>query len=242
MRYAFFGMAVVLAGMAAPLAAAERSAKKPPREALQAFNDLIGGWKGTGTPEGTREQKERGLWTESLNWRWQFKGEDAWLQVSFAGGKYFRKGELRYLPGEGAFRLTVLTPAGEKLAFTGRLNGRRLVLSRTDEKVKEEQRLTISLLHFNRFLYSYAVKPKDQPLFTRVYQVGARKKGVPFATSGDAQPECVVSGGLGTMKVSYQGKTYYVCCSGCRAEFEANPEKYIKEYEARRAKKTDKNK
>jgi YHS domain-containing protein len=23
------------------------------------------------------------------------------------------------------------------------------------------------------------------------------------------------------------GKTYYVCCSGCRDEFNANPQKYI---------------
>ena len=47
----------------------------------------------------------------------------------------------------------------------------------------------------------------------------------------------MVSGGLGTIRVSYQGKTYYVCCSGCKAEFDANPEKYAKEYEAKKAKK-----
>jgi hypothetical protein len=34
-----------------------------------------------------------------------------------------------------------------------------------------------------------------------------------------------------------KGKTYYVCCSGCRSEFNANPEKYIKEYEEAKAKK-----
>jgi YHS domain-containing protein len=43
----------------------------------------------------------------------------------------------------------------------------------------------------------------------------------------------VVSGGKGTMPVSYKGKTYYVCCSGCRDEFKENPEKYIAEYEAK---------
>ena len=46
-------------------------------------------------------------------------------------------------------------------------------------------------------------------------------------------PECIVSGGLGTMKVSYNGKEYWVCCSGCRDEFKENPEKYIKEVEAK---------
>ena len=50
-------------------------------------------------------------------------------------------------------------------------------------------------------------------------------------------PECIVSGGLGTMKVTYKGKDYYVCCSGCRDEFKSDPEKYIKEYEERKKEK-----
>ena len=73
-----------------------------------------------------------------------------------------------------------------------------------------------------------------------VYQVGATKEGVPFAGRGDTSPECVVSGGKGTIAVSYKGKTYYVCCSGCRDEFKDNPEKYIKEYEARQAREKSK--
>ena len=51
-------------------------------------------------------------------------------------------------------------------------------------------------------------------------------EGEEFA-SGDGRPECIVSGGLGTIKVSYQGQTYYVCCGGCRDEFYASPQKYI---------------
>jgi YHS domain-containing protein len=33
-----------------------------------------------------------------------------------------------------------------------------------------------------------------------------------------------------------QGVTYYVCCSGCRDAFNEDPEKYIKEYEAKKKK------
>ena len=50
--------------------------------------------------------------------------------------------------------------------------------------------------------------------------------------SVDEGPECVVSGGHGTMSTTYKGKTYYFCCTGCRDAFADNPEKYIKEYEA----------
>jgi YHS domain-containing protein len=46
----------------------------------------------------------------------------------------------------------------------------------------------------------------------------------------------VITGGLGTIAVSYNGKTYYVCCTGCRDEFNQNPAKAIKEYEERKKK------
>jgi hypothetical protein len=225
---------LVLLGTSQIALTADQPAKGRSREALRAFNDLIGTWRGTGTPEGTREQKQRGFWTETLSWEWQFKGEDAWLQVVFDKGKHFAKGELRYVPDKERYRLTVWTPAQEALVFEGVLKDRQLTLERSDASKPETQRLVISLLHANRFLYHYEVKPADRPSFTRLYQVGATKEGVPFAAA-DGRPECVVSGGLGTIAISYKGKTYYVCCSGCRDAFKEDPEKCIKEYEERKA-------
>lgn len=32
-----------------------------------------------------------------------------------------------------------------------------------------------------------------------------------------------------TVSTEYQGKTYYFCCEDCKAEFQKNPEKYVKE-------------
>ncbi len=216
--------------------AADAPARRSSKEALRAFNELIGSWRGTGTPEGTREEQQRGFWTETINWEWQFKGDDAWLRVALDKGKHFAKGELRYLADKDQYQLTLHTPAKETLTFTGRLKERVLSLERTDDKKKETQRLVVTLLHKNeRFLYRYEVKPQERTTFTKLYQVGATKEGVQFA-GGDGNPECIVSGGLGTIPVSYKGKTYYVCCSGCRDAFKEEPEKYIKEYEARKAK------
>ena len=113
------------------------------------------------------------------------------------------------------------------------------MLDRLDETTKETQRLTFRLLHSNRFTYQYDVKPDGKTLFAKKYQVGATKEGVPFA-EGEAGPECIVSGGLGTIKVTYKGETYYVCCSGCRRAFQDEPEKYIKEYQEKKAKKAGK--
>ena len=35
----------------------------------------------------------------------------------------------------------------------------------------------------------------------------------------------------------YKGKTYYVCCSGCKAAFEDEPERWIARLEAQKAEK-----
>lgn len=56
----------------------------------------------------------------------------------------------------------------------------------------------------------------------------------PVATGGPTQVEkatCPVTGE--TMKkedmipVTYEGKTYYLCCADCKPKFEADPEKYV---------------
>ncbi|HZT78789.1 MAG TPA: YHS domain-containing protein [Gemmataceae bacterium] len=227
--------------LALPLAAtalaapAEPGGKRTPKEALKPLHDLIGSWRGTGVPEGTREQKQRGFWVETIKWQWQFKGDDAWLKADFEKGKHFQGAELRYLPDRDRYQMTVKTAGGESLVFIGELKDRVLTLDRADDRKKETQRLVVTLLHGNRYLYRWETRPAGRVVFTKHYQVGATKEGVPFAT-GDNKPECIVSGGLGTMPVMYKGQTYYVCCSGCRDAFKEDPEKYVKEYEAKRKK------
>jgi hypothetical protein len=217
----------------------EATPKRTPKEALQAFNDLIGSWRGTGTPQqGTKEERDKNFWQETIAWEWQFKDKDAWLKAKFDKSKYFDGGELRYLPDTDRYQLTLRTLSKETLVFEGPLKDKRLTLDRTDTDKKETQRLIVSLLHSNRYLYRYEVKSGDQTLFTALYQVGATKEGVPFA-EGDGKPVCVVSGGLGTIPVMYKGKTYYVCCSGCRDAFNDDKETYIKEFEEKQAKKKE---
>jgi hypothetical protein len=203
--------------------------KKTSKEALQALNDLVGSWRCTGTPEG----KKKEFWTESMQWEWQFKGDEAWMKVVFEKGKYFASGELRFLPNKDQYQLTLQTVDKEKLTFAGPLKDKTLTLDREDESAKETQRLVFTFLHSNRFLYRYETKAADGRAFAKLYQVGATKNGVPFA-EGEIGPECIVSGGLGTIKVTYKGQTYYVCCSGCRDAFKDDPEKYIKEAEAKK--------
>lgn len=229
-------LVIVAALVCLNLTRAEDKAPSTSKEALKPFNDLVGSWRGTGEPEGSRAEKLKGFWTETIGWEWQFKGNDVWMSISFDKGKYFKSGELRYMPDKKNFRMTVLTPDKKTLVYEGTLEGKKLTLDREDAATKETHRLSFTFLHSNRHLYRYEVRKQDSSLFTKQYQVGATKEGVPFAT-GDGYPECIVSGGRGTMTVMYKGKTYYVCCSGCRDEFNADPVKYIKEFEEKNKKK-----
>ena len=226
---------LILALLGAPLAG-EAPKAKPAREALKPLNILVGSWKGTGTPEGSLEERQKGHWVETDTWEWQFKGDDAWLAVTFDKGKHFASGDLRPRTDPGGFDLTLTTVGKEKLTYTGTLTGKQLVFERSIKDAKQVERLTFSLLHDNRITYRLDTKPEGGTTFTRKYLVGLTKEGEAFADVGRSERECIVSGGTGTIAVTYEGKTYYVCCTGCRDEFKANPKKYVEEWEAKRKK------
>ncbi len=220
-----------------PAADEPKPAPKTPKEALQPFNVLVGSWRGSGAPEGTKEERAAGAWVETDSWGWQFKDKDTSITITFEKGKHFTKGELRYTPekDQPRYTLKLTTPDKSTATFVGTYDEKEkvLTLSRTDNPAGEEQRIVFSLLHHNRHLYRLDTRPAGTTIaFTKKWQVGATKEGVPFAEVAKG-PECIVSGGVGTMKVSYKGKDYWVCCTGCRDEFKENPEKYIKEFEAK---------
>lgn len=230
-----FAFASLLCAFA--VVSASQSTPKTPRDALQIFGDLIGTWNGTGTPVGTRDEIQKGFWTEKMEWGWKFKEKDAWIVIDFEKSKNFLHGELRYLPEKNQFSLTLTNLQKEKITYVGSLETKDTTKFLTLERTvnQENQRLVFSFLHSNRFLYRYEVQAAGRPLFAKKWSVGATKEGEPFAV-GSGKPECIVSGGAGTSPVSYMGKTYYVCCSGCRDEFNATPAKYVKEYEEKLAK------
>lgn len=203
----------------------------PAKEALQALNEFVGAWKGAGSNLSKSEN-----WTEDLAWSWKFKGDDAWLTVQFKSGKDLSKGELRFLPEKKKYQLTAFDKKDNKEVFEGVLKKGYLTLDRVDSKSGDTMRLTMNVAGGGvRFIYSMQRKRKGTTIFSKLYQVDFNKEGESLA-GGAKEKECVVTGGKGTIPVSYMGKTYYVCCSGCRDAFNENPAKIIKEYEERKKK------
>ena len=211
------------------------------KDALKPFNPFVGTWKGTGYPEGTKAERDAGFWSESVTWAWQFKGQDAWLTATFEKGKHFAKAELRYDPAAKDFTFTVtgvdkMEKMYRGLLTVGKQKEQVLTLARADDAAGTVEQVVFTLLHHNRHLYRFETRPTGVKTFARRYQVGCTKEGESFADVPKG-PECIVSGGLAKTPVSHKGVTYYVCCTGCRDAFKDDPEKYVKEYEAKQKEK-----
>jgi hypothetical protein len=234
-RYAALVALVVALGLSLPIHGADKPTENAARVALKELNDYIGEWKGSGAPEKAKPTAKES-WTESINWAWRFKGDDAWITLEVKDGKYLKSGELRYLPEKKRYQLKAVDKSDNKLVFEGELKDGYLTLDREDEKAKETQRLTMNLAAEGvRFIYRYSHKPEGKTLFVKDYQVASTKEGESLGAAAKKN-ECVVSGGLGTIAVSFKGETFYVCCTGCRDAFNENPEKYVAEFKSKKKK------
>lgn len=224
-------------GLLVPPAWAQNEDQKAAKEALKALHEFIGGWKGSGGPANKPRPQPRELWTETVNWGWKFKGADAWLTLEIEQGRHWKTGELRYLPKTKKYQLTLTDLKGKKAIFEGEFKDNYLTLEREDPDTREGQKIIMNTAAEGvRFIYRFERKPEGRTLFLKEYMVACTRIGESLGKR-EKQNECVVSGGLGTMAVSYKGETFYVCCSGCRDEFNANPEKYVREFKAKQGKK-----
>lgn len=225
-----------LLSLVVPALAADDADKSDAKEALKELQEFIGGWKGTGGPDKPRPSPRDPVWSENISWVWGFKGNDSWLAMNVKDGKLFKSAELRYLPKKKLYQLTAIDKkSNKKLVFEGKVEREILKLERRDPDTKATQQISMNTAaEGDRFIYHVAHKNEGTTIWRKDYLVAFTREGVSLGKV-DKKNECVVSGGLGTIAVSYKGETYYVCCSGCADAFKENPEKYVKEYKAKKA-------
>jgi hypothetical protein len=233
-RLAGFGLLFVVA---VGLAADPKPDVAGDKQSLAALQAYVGPWKGVGQP---RRGSTQGAWTEQADWAWQFSGGRAALVFQSPQGKYFHSGALR--PGEqpDTYRLTVTLPDGKTQEhFDGSLEDGRLVLRA--EKPAEGRPAQISIRQVaggDRMLILLERSLPGSESFTRLAEIGYTRQGSGFG-KGNNQPECVVTGGYGSITVTHAGQTYYVCCTGCRDLFNEDPEATLAEYRARKQKERE---
>lgn len=199
--------------------------------ALAPLEYLIGGWKGTGVPTANRIKG----WAERHAWAWKFeKGAPVGLTVEMTGSKVVSKAVLSADPATDGYVLKGVGPDGKPVSFTGKLDraARTLTLARQGAAPDGSlQRLTLfPNADLVRYTVQFDQRETGSPQYKHAIETGLTREGASFASGGAAAegPKCVVTGGAATLTVSYNGTSYPLCCTGCRDEFNDNPEKYVK--------------
>jgi hypothetical protein len=202
------------------------------KERLGKIQKLIGGWKGVGQPQ---RGSTKDSWTEQNDWAWKFSPQRTTMFARTEQSKYFSKVEM--IAGKAGEYTLLATPkdGGEAVAYQGTLDkDERLVLENKEAPAGMPQRISLRFVaDGKRLLMLYEGKTQFSDQLVRLAEVGFTRVGSGFG-QGAQGPECVVTGGAGTMVVEYLGQKYYVCCTGCRDYFNADPAKALAEYKERK--------
>jgi hypothetical protein len=216
------------------IARGEDDRREADKRALSALQWCVGQWRGVGQP---RRGSTRDAWIEQADWAWKFSGQRAAIAFNAPQGRFYRSGELRPDQKQGQFRFIGTLPDGktqEELTGTLDKDGTLLLVAKMPQPGRPAQisirpagggdRLVIGMQQSS---------PASSGVLAMLAEIGYTRQGSNFG-KGSTGPECVVTGGLGTIKVAYAGKEYYVCCTGCRDLFNDNPEAALAEHRARK--------
>ena len=225
-------------------AATSKGGRREVVQALQTFNVLLGTWEGKTRKEfGGFSAVDEPVWI----WDHRTEKEQPALVMTSAKSPYFRELRLTYHCASEKYQLTVKQPDGQVLRFEGlfsepvqefdgpdqRVHKKyKLKFNQVGEDLSDPWQIVLNQQENNRYLWEITKKKGGPDV------VGVQRQGTSIAKADDdyGDRKCVVSGGLGTMQVSYKGKSYYVCCTGCKFAFEDDPESWIAEFEAKKKK------
>ena len=188
---------------------------------------------------------------EDLQWVWDWKtdrAQPALTMTTKEDGEYFKSVRLTYLVEDEKFQMTLTDKEGKQRVLQGvfteeptdkpgedkkQTPQRTFKLQLTEQgDAKDRWQVVMNQQDNNRYLLELSrLRGKN---FVRFDTAASQREGTSFAVNDSDFKEktCVISQGLGTIQVSHKGKSYWVCCSGCKAAFEEDPEKWIAKFEA----------
>lgn len=195
--------------------------------------------------------------SEVHDWVWDLKTDPVFpaLVLNVPEGEFFTNARLTYDPRIDQFLMTTVDEEDVTRSFTGKFKAEpRDVPSEDGKGVERTFQLELTenadsgrgtrfqyvfkQQHNNRYLVDVN-RARGRAKFQQFDVIGSQRDGVSFAKADDdyGDKTCIISGGLGTSTVTYKGRTFYVCCSGCKAAFDDEPERWIARYEEQKAEK-----
>ena len=213
------------------------------RAALKPLQVLLGRWNGT-------SQKAR---MDHPDWAydWVTNPKQPALRIRSNQGTYIREGRLAYLPDSEQFEFTTTDAEGTSRRFQGTFIEPVRDVARDEKKLQrtyklqltepianatgEQWRVTFNQQENHRYIFEVDRKRGNGP-FSRVDTIHTQREGTSFAISDTdyGDKTCIISQGLGTISVSYQGQTFWVCCTGCQAALNEEPAKWIGKWEEKK--------
>lgn len=210
---------------------------------LQPLQILLGQWRGT-----TRREFENFKAVDNHEWVWDLRTQPNQPALTLESDKspYLKKGRLSWDVKEQRFTLTAIDAAGVERSYVGDFSEPVHEIVGSDDKLhkvfrlefiqvetpetagSELWQLAFAQQENNRYLLEIA-RRRGNAAFARYDTVSTQREGTSFAVSdsGYADKTCIISEGLGTTELTYKGRSYWVCCSGCKAAFEDDPETWI---------------
>lgn len=216
--------------------------------ALKPVQIMLGKWQGL---------VKNASKTEVHDWVWDLKTDRVFpaLVLDIPKGEFFTNARLTYDPRIEKFLMTTVDGEGVKRSFIGEfVEAPKDVPSEDGKTVERTFQLALTeepgaglgtrfqyvfkQQHNNRYLVDVN-RARGKARFTQFDVIGSQRDGVSFAKADDDYGDrtCIISGGLGTTTVSYKGRTFYVCCSGCKAAFDDEPERWIARMEEQKSEK-----
>lgn len=216
--------------------------------ALKPLQIVMGKWEGVFSKGGTGETHD---------WVWDLQTDRKYpaLALSAPEGNYFKKARITYDPASDKYRMETVDADRIVRQFEGgwevepadvpgddgKTLHRTFKLKLTELPGENEERweFVFAQKDNNRYQMFASRARGTSPRFTLRNVLGSQRSGTSFAQADDDYGDrtCVISQGLGTIAVSYQGKSYYVCCTGCKAAFEDDPAMWIARFEEMKAEK-----
>lgn len=213
-------------------------------EALKPLQVMLGKWSGK-----TRLDFDGFKAVDQHEWIWDLQSnpDQPALKISSDASPYLKDAWLTWDRQQSVFLLAATDKAGVTREFSGTYTDPVHEIVGPDEKLHKVFRLELTQTpesqtsvdgpHFqlafaqqenNRYLLEVG-RRRGKAAFRRYDTVSTQREGTSFAVSDSdyGDKTCIISQGLGTISVSYEGKSYWVCCSGCKAAFESDPATWI---------------
>jgi len=212
-------------------------------DALSRFGRLVGEWHGI-TTKAIGGAKA----AESPVWQWDLLSDpdQPALVLDSSSSPYLREGRLIWDLAGGRYKLIVIDVDGFEQRYEASADGRsasgestssepiELVFMQIDPSSPDEKLVLRSANEDEYVIDVYrnrggnVLKLYDSVLMKR--EGGSRTSLIGNTESHDT---CIISGGRGRIPVTHEGATFSVCCPGCQAAFEKEPQRWIARYHAR---------